>query len=146
MEFYFSAISLRISASFEWYPHCVISGHMKISNFQNFWKNFFENKKKFWPLGLSFFRFQFNAKKRFVISHTVRLWWKVNSIILTPDILAQLHESDNFLEILDELCVRFETKYDILTIKEKSLVNLYQVLVRLQTFPGFYFNTVHATL
>lgn len=69
-----------------------------------------------------------------------------SSIILTPDILAQLHESDNFLEILDELCVRFETKYDILTIKEKSLVNLYQVLVRLQTFPGFYFNTVHATL
>ena len=78
MEFYFSAISLRISSSFVWYPHWVISGHLKISNFQNFWKKISKIKKK--NFGLSFFSFQFNAKNRFVISHTVRLWWKVKSV------------------------------------------------------------------
>jgi hypothetical protein len=40
-------------------------------------KNFSKIKKKF---GLSFFSFQLNAKNCFVISHMVRLWWKMKSV------------------------------------------------------------------
>ena len=43
LEFHFSAISLRISSSFVWYPYSVISGHLKISFFK---KKIFENLKK----------------------------------------------------------------------------------------------------
>jgi hypothetical protein len=60
VQFHCSAISLRFYFSF-------ILSH--IGSFENL--NFKKFQKKF---DQRFFSFQLNAKNRFVISHTVRLW------------------------------------------------------------------------
>lgn len=51
------------------------------------------------------------------------------------DTLARLQSTSNFIEVLDEFSEISGFTYDFLIIKEKSLINLHQVLARLNTFP-----------
>ena len=48
----FSAKSLRIKFYFVWYPYVVISGHLKIPDFENFWIKYRKIFKKYFKFFL----------------------------------------------------------------------------------------------
>jgi hypothetical protein len=64
LEFYFSAISLRISSSFISYPYWVISGYLKLLNLKKISKKF----QILWPLVSSWMR-------KTVLWYLIRFVW-----------------------------------------------------------------------
>jgi len=60
---------------------------------------------------------------------------KGTAINLNTDILAQLQQTSNFIQVLEDLASMFGFTHEFLTIKEKNLINLHQVMARLNTFP-----------
>ena len=57
-------------------------------------------------------------------------------IILDTDFLAKLHRTNHFCFLLEELGRKFNFKFEYFVIKEQNILQMYQVVVRLKTYPG----------
>jgi len=56
-------------------------------------------------------------------------------IILDTDFLAKLHRTNHFCFLLEELGRKFNFKFEYFVIKEQNILQMYQVVVRLKTYP-----------
>ena len=84
-EIYFSAIILRILSSFVWYSYWVISGHLKISDFEKFWKKF----RKILEIFQKFFHFFFRKKSLGMVSSEFLIALLVSILASTCDTLVK---------------------------------------------------------
>jgi hypothetical protein len=75
---------------------------------------------------LSFFSFQLNAKKRFVIFHTVRLWWHSQICLVEKNLNNLIFFAENFLLLFQQGINRFDRNNNHL-LKVNKVSNVYCV-------------------
>lgn len=56
-------------------------------------------------------------------------------ITLGPSVLAELHRTNQFVKVLEDILERYEVEYDLIEINSKNMFGLYQVICRLRTIP-----------